>query len=117
MRRRVRPRLWILRLFTPLKLLKRRSFQTSGSIVRILLLPDGVEGVRFPFQALPLSKGGLPNTMFRQRLSQLLAAAAVKVAQDNTPELIRAQLQERKKALISEVNGYRSSLSNFISPK
>lgn len=55
--------------------------------------------------------------MIRQRLSQLLAAAAVKVATDNTPELIRAQLQERKKALINEVNGYRSSISNFIAPK
>ena len=29
----------------------------------------------------------------------------------------RAQLQERKKALINEVNGYRSSISNFIAPK
>ena len=68
-------------------------------------------------QLLPPTEGGLLDTMIRQRLSQLLAAAAVKVAQDNTPELIRAQLQERKKALISEVNGYRSSISNFIAPK
>ena len=68
-------------------------------------------------QLLPPTERGLLDTMIRQRLSQLLAAAAVKVAQDNTPELIRAQLQERKKALISEVNGYRSSISNFIAPK
>ena len=70
-----------------------------------------------PGQLLPPTEGGLLDTMIRQRLSQLLAAAAVKVAQDNTPELIRAQLQGRKKALINEVNGYRSSISNFIAPK
>ncbi len=73
--------------------------------------------MRSSLQSLPPTEGGLLDTMIRQRLSQLLAAAAVKVAQDNTPELIRAQLQERKKALAKEVNGYRSALSNFIAPK
>ena len=54
--------------------------------------------------------------MIRQRLSQLLAVAAVKVAQDQTPERVKAQFKVRKEALIQEVNGYRSALSNFISP-
>jgi hypothetical protein len=54
--------------------------------------------------------------MIRKKLSQLLAVAAVKVAQDKTPERVKAQLNARKEALIQEVNGYRSALSNFISP-
>jgi hypothetical protein len=55
--------------------------------------------------------------MIRQRLSQLLAVAAVKVAQDQTPEHIKAQLKQRKEALIVEVNGYFNSLSNLIASK
>jgi hypothetical protein len=55
--------------------------------------------------------------MIRNKLSQLLAVASVKVAQDKTPERVKAQLQVSKKALIQEVNGYRSALSKFISPK
>jgi hypothetical protein len=47
--------------------------------------------------------------MIRQRLSQLLAAAAVKVAQD--------QLKVRRDALTHEVNDYRNALSNFIAAK
>jgi hypothetical protein len=54
--------------------------------------------------------------MLRAKLSQLLAACAVKVAQDQTPERVKAQLKVRKEALIHEVNGYRTALSNFISP-
>ncbi len=54
--------------------------------------------------------------MLRKKLSQLLAAYAVKVAQDQTPERVKAQLKVRREALIQEVNGYRSALSNFISP-
>ena len=53
--------------------------------------------------------------MIRQRLSQLLAAAAVKVAQDQTPEHIKAQLKQRKEALAIEVNGYRNALAILIS--
>jgi hypothetical protein len=55
--------------------------------------------------------------MIRQRLSQLLAAAAVKVAQDQTPEHIKAQLNVRRKALTLEVNGYRNALANLIASK
>lgn len=54
--------------------------------------------------------------MLRKKLSQLLATCAVKVAQDQTPERVKAQLKVRKEALIHEVNGYRTALSNFISP-
>jgi hypothetical protein len=54
--------------------------------------------------------------MLRKKLSQLLAVAAVKVAQDQTPERVKAQLKVRREALIQEVNGYRSALSTFISP-
>jgi hypothetical protein len=54
--------------------------------------------------------------MLRKKLSQLLAACAVKVAQDQTPERVKAQLKVRREALIQEVNSYRSALSNFISP-
>jgi hypothetical protein len=54
--------------------------------------------------------------MLRAKLSQLLAAAAVKVAQDQTPERVKSQLKVRKEALIHEVNGYRTALSNFIAP-
>jgi hypothetical protein len=54
--------------------------------------------------------------MLRSKLSQLLAACAVKVAQDQTPERVKAQLKVRKEALIHEVNGYRTVLSSFISP-
>ncbi len=55
--------------------------------------------------------------MIRQRLSQLLTVAAVKVAQDQTPERIKAQLKVRREALTHEVNGYRNALANFISTK
>ena len=55
--------------------------------------------------------------MIRQRLSQLLAVAAVKVAQDQTPEQVKAQLKVRRQALAVEVNGYRNALANFISAK
>jgi hypothetical protein len=55
--------------------------------------------------------------MIRQRLSQLFAAAAVKVAQDQTPEHIKAQLKVRREALTLEVNGYRNALANFIAAK
>jgi hypothetical protein len=55
--------------------------------------------------------------MIRQRLSQLLAVAAVKVAQDQTPERIKAQLKVRRDALTHEVNDYRNALSNFIAAK
>jgi hypothetical protein len=54
--------------------------------------------------------------MLRSKLSQLLAACAVKVAQDQTPERIKAQLKVRKQALIHEVNGYRVFLSSVILP-
>jgi hypothetical protein len=54
--------------------------------------------------------------MLRAKLSQFLAATAVKVAQDQTPERVKAQLKVRKKALIHEIDGYRTALSNFISP-
>jgi hypothetical protein len=54
--------------------------------------------------------------MLRKKLSQLLAVAAVKVAQDQTPERVKTQLKVRKEALIHEVNGYRTALSKFISP-
>ena len=57
------------------------------------------------------------RNMIRQRLSQLLAAAAVKVAQDQTPERIKAQLKVRRDALTHEVNDYRNALSNFIAAK
>jgi hypothetical protein len=67
-------------------------------------------------QLLPPTEGGLKLFMLRAKLSQLLAAAAVKVAQDQTPERVKAQLKVRKKALINEVNGYRTALSNFIAP-
>jgi len=55
--------------------------------------------------------------MIRQRLSQLLTVAAVKVAQDQTPERIKAQLKLRREALVVEVNGYRNSLANLIATK
>ena len=55
--------------------------------------------------------------MIRQRLSQLLAVAAVKVAQDQTPEHIKAQLKQRRQELALEVNGYRDAISNFIAAK
>jgi hypothetical protein len=55
--------------------------------------------------------------MLRSKLSQLLAVAAVKVAENQTPDYIRAQLKERRKALVAEINGYRTALSNIIAPK
>lgn len=55
--------------------------------------------------------------MIRQRLSQLLTAAAVKVAQDQTPEHIKAQLKVRREALATEVNGYRNALATLIAAK
>jgi len=67
-------------------------------------------------QLLPPTEGGLTKFMLRAKLSQLLAACAVKVAQDQTPERIKTQLKVRKQALIHEVNGYRTALSSFISP-
>jgi len=54
--------------------------------------------------------------MLRQRLSQFLAVAAVKVAENQTPEYIKAQLKERRKALAVEVSGYRTALAQFIAP-
>ena len=57
------------------------------------------------------------RNMIRQRLSQLLTVAAVKVAQDQTPERIKAQLKLRREALAVEVNGYRNSLANLIATK
>ena len=69
-----------------------------------------------PAQLLPPTEGGLTKFMLRAKLSQLLAVAAVKVAQDQTPERVKAQLKVRKEALIHEVNGYRTALSAFISP-
>ena len=57
------------------------------------------------------------RNMIRQRLSQLLAVAAVKVAQDQTPEKIKAQLNVRREALAVEVNGYRNALANLIAAK
>lgn len=57
------------------------------------------------------------RNMIRQRLSQLLAVAAVKVAQDQTPEHIKAQLKVRREALAVEVNGYRNALANLIAAK
>ena len=54
--------------------------------------------------------------MLRKKLSQLLAACAVKVAQDQTPERIKAQLKVRREALTVEVNGYRNALATFIAP-
>lgn len=71
---------------------------------------------RILYSVLPPTEGGLTQLMLRSKLSQLLAVAAVKVAQDQTPERIKAQLKVRKEALIHEVNGYRTALSAFISP-
>jgi hypothetical protein len=68
-------------------------------------------------QLLPPTEGGYQRTMIRQRLSQLLTVAAVKVAENKTPELIKAQLKVRRDALAHEVNDYRNALSNFIAPK
>lgn len=69
-----------------------------------------------PGQLLPPTEGGLLSYMLRKKLSQALAVAAVKLAQDQTPERVKAQLNVRKKALIYEIDGYRTALSNFISP-
>jgi hypothetical protein len=68
-------------------------------------------------QFLPPTEGGFCFTMLRSKLSQLLAVAAVKVAENQTPDYIRAQLKERRKALVTEINGYRTALSNIIAPK
>jgi hypothetical protein len=68
-------------------------------------------------QLLPPTEGGYQRTMIRQRLSQLLTVAAAKVAENKTPELIKAQLKVRRDALAHEVNDYRNALSNFIAPK
>ena len=73
-------------------------------------------GDRIPHSVLPPTEGGSSQLMLRKKLSQLLAVAAVKVAQDQTPERVKAQLKVRREALIQEVNGYRSALSTFISP-
>lgn len=54
--------------------------------------------------------------MLRQRLSQALAIAAVKVAESKKPDEIKAQLKQRKQALITEVNGYRAAIANIIAP-
>ena len=54
--------------------------------------------------------------MLRNKLSQFLAVAAVKVAQDDTPERVKAQLKQRKKALINEINDYRTAVAKFITP-
>jgi len=74
-------------------------------------------GDRIPHSALPPTKGGLHFVMIRSKLSQLLAVAAVKVAENQTPDYVRAQLKERRKALVAEINGYRAALSNIIAPK
>ena len=55
--------------------------------------------------------------MIRSKLSQLLAVAAVKVAENQTPDYIRAQLKQRRQALVAEINDYRAALSNIIAPK
>jgi hypothetical protein len=73
--------------------------------------------VQTPGQLLPPNEGGYQRTMIRQRLSQLLTVAAAKVAENKTPELIKAQLKVRRDALAHEVNDYRNALSNFIAPK
>jgi|LakMenEpi03Aug12_release.lakeMendotaPanAssembly.Ray.scaffolds.fasta_scaffold3081571_2 hypothetical protein len=75
-------------------------------------MPEG----RTLHSVLPPTEGGSNQFMLRAKLSQLLAACAVKVAQDKTPERVKAQLKVRKEALAQEVNGYRTALSNFISP-
>ena len=68
-------------------------------------------------QLLPPTEGGYQRTMIRQRLSQLLTVAAVKVAENKTPELIKAQLKVRRDALAHEVNDYRNALAKLISTK
>lgn len=52
--------------------------------------------------------------MIRQKLSQLLAVTSVKVAENKTPELIKAQLKVRRQSLAVEVNGYRNALAKLI---
>jgi len=74
-------------------------------------------GDQIPHSALPPTKGGLYLHMIRSKLSQLLAVAAVKVAENQTPEHVHAQLKQRRKALVNEINGYRAVLSNIIAPK
>ena len=69
-----------------------------------------------PGQLLPPTEGGLHLVMIRSRLSQLLAVAAVKVAENQTPDYVRAQLKQRRQALVVEINGYRAALSNIIAP-
>ena len=54
--------------------------------------------------------------MLRNKLSQFLAVAAVKVAENQVPDRIRDQLRIRKDALRNELNDYRSALANFIAP-
>ena len=75
-------------------------------------MPEG----RTLHSVLPPTEGGSSQLMLRKKLSQFLAVAAVKVAQDQTPERVKTQLKVRREALIQEVNGYRSALSTFISP-
>jgi len=73
--------------------------------------------VQSPAQFLPPTKGGLYLVMIRSKLSQLLAVAAGKVAENQTPDYIRAQLKQRRQALVAEINDYRAALSNIIAPK
>ena len=67
-------------------------------------------------QLLPHTECGFCFAMFRARLSQLLAVAAAKVAENKTPDYVRSQLKQRRQALVAEINDYRVALSNFISP-
>jgi hypothetical protein len=72
--------------------------------------------VQSPAQFLPPTEGGFCFVMFRAKLSQLLAVAAVKVAENQTPDYVRAQLKQRRQALVVEINSYRAALSNIIAP-
>jgi hypothetical protein len=55
--------------------------------------------------------------MLRTKLSQFLSSAAAKVAENQTPEYVKAQLKQRREALIVEINGYRDALACVITPK
>jgi hypothetical protein len=55
--------------------------------------------------------------MIRTKLSRFLAAAAVKVAANQTPEYVKAQLKQRHQALTVEVNEYCDALSRIFTSK
>jgi hypothetical protein len=95
------------------------SFQEmmEADDVAMVIWPGVMPGDQIPHTTIATYWGWLTTPMIRNKLSQLLAVASVKVAQDKTPERVKAQLQVSKKALIQEVNCYRSALSKFISPK